>query len=232
MPTIIKPRTTRTALDAARDANDTAENLDAKAAAARAEAARIDAEGVDVIVDDPSQVDRIGREVDAQKRLAGAYSIKAADARVQRDDLIRQALLIESERLDKQADGAEKAAEQHQKKVDGLLAQLEELDGVSYQVAPLKNDGFGLSDSWPTTRAEELRGEVGRDHFRASVIRYVLEHGQVPEYASALDYAQPSEGFYVVSMNNAMLAQNREWFTAPMLAAHLAGTILEFTPEA
>lgn len=228
MPT--KTRTPADALADAREAQASANSYTAQADTARAEAARIDADAVDLIVNDPAQADRITREVSTQERLANAYTAKAGAERARADKLARDALALEAARLDRTADGAAKAADQHQARVDELLAQLEDLDGVSYQVAPVRTSGG--SEFYPTGKAEELAANVVRDRFRASVIRYVLEHGQVPEYASALDYAEPAGGLTTVTMNHAMIAQRREWFTAPMLAAYLAGTILEFTPEA
>lgn len=238
MPTIIKPRTTRTALDAARDAAERAATLETKAADARAEAARIDAEAVDVLVDDPAQAERIGREVDAQNRLANAYTVKAGTERAELDKFTREALLIESERLDKHADSLDKKAREHQDKVDELLAQLEDLDGVSYQVAPLEWEDRAAaqtasrSEVFPNTRAEVMRIEAIRDRFQAAVIRYVLEHGQTPETAAALDYQEPAQHAFHLTMNNNHINAHRDYFIHPLLAAYLAGAALSYTPEA
>ncbi len=229
MPTT-KTRTPADALTDAREAQASADELEARATAEDDTAARVEAESVDALVNDPAAADDIGRRIDNHRRLARAYRTKAAQHTQRRDQIARDALALEAARLDQAADTAAREAAAHQARVDELLAQLEDLDGVSYQVAPVRTSGG--SEFYPTGKAEELAANVVRDRFRASVIRYVLEHGQVPEYASALDYAEPAGGLTTVTMNHAMIAQRREWFTAPMLAAYLAGTILEFTPEA
>ncbi|WP_180537137.1 hypothetical protein [Micrococcus luteus] len=237
MPTLIKPRTTAAALAAARDAAERAATLETKAAEAHAEAARIDADAVDLLVDDPAQAERIGREVDAQNRLANAYTTKAGAERAEADKIIREALLIESERLDKHADTLDKKAKAHQAKVDELLTQLEDLDGVSYRVAPLERfpgetmRPAGEPETFANTRAEDMENDVIRTRFQASVIRYVLEHGATPERANALDYRDPNTSPFLVTLNNEYISQHRDYFIAPLLAAYLAGTILDYTPE-
>lgn len=226
MPTRTKTRTPADALADAREAQSSADALEAKAADARAEAARIDAEAVDILVNDPGQVDRIGREVDAQTRLASAYAAKAAAERARRDKLTGDALALEAERLDRDAQKAVKDAEAHQAKVDDLMAQLEDLDGVSYGVA-LVSDTIGAGTHYPPTRGTQMTEYVEAHHVQASMIRYYLEHGQVPEYSNGLDYLP--EGHPLAGR---MVVQHREMFIHPMLDAHRAGTILDHTPEA
>ena len=221
---------TRTPADAlmdAREAHATADALDAKADAARAAAARIAADNMDAIVEDPDEAVRVNQEVSTQELLANTYTAKAGAERARRDRLILDALALEAERLDQAAAQAEKAGAAHRAKVDELLAQLEELDGVSYGVAavPLPGAIDGRSH-YPATRGDALVEDVEGQRVQASMIRYVLEHGAVPECANGLDY-RPA-GHHLAGR---MVAQSPGLFIAPLLAAYRAGTILDYTPE-
>ncbi|MFF5022046.1 hypothetical protein [Micrococcus luteus] len=225
------PRTTtRTPADAltdAREANAAADALDAKADDARAAAARIAADNMDAIVEDPDEAVRVNQEVSTQELLANTYTAKAGAERARRDRLILDALALEAQRLDQAATQAEKASAAHRAKVDELLAQLEELDGVSYGVAavPLPGAIDGRSH-YPATRGDTLVEDVEDQRVKASMIRYVLEHGAVPEYSNGLDYLPAGH-----PLAGRMVAQSPGLFIAPMLAAHRAGTILDYTPE-
>lgn len=222
-----KTRTPADALTDAREANAAADALDAKADAARTEAARIEADNMDTIVENPDEAGRVTLEVSTQERLANAYTAKAAAERARRDSIILDALALEAERLDQAAAQAEKAGAAHRAKVDELLAQLEELDGVSYGVAavPLPGAIDGRSH-YPATRGDALVEDVEGQRVQASMIRYVLEHGAVPEFSNGLDYLPAGH-----PLAGKMVAQSPGLFIAPMLAAHRAGTILDYTPE-
>lgn len=227
MPTT-KTRTPADALADAREAQASANSYTVQADSARAEAARIDADAVDLIVSDPAQADRITREVSTQERLANAYTAKAGAERARADKLARDALALEAERLDKAAEKAVKDAAAHQERVDELLAQLEDLDGVSYGVAavPLAGAVDGRT-YYPSTRGEQMTEHVDGYRVRASTIRYFLAHNELPEQSTALDVIKESD-----PMAGRPIVQAREFFIPPLLAAYLAGTILEFTPEA
>lgn len=220
-------RTPADALTDAREANAAADALDAKADAARAAAARIEADNMDAIVENPDEAGRVTLEVSTQERLANAYTAKAAAERARRDSIILDALALEAERLDQAAAQAEKAGAAHRAKVDELLAQLEELDGVSYGVAavPLPGAIDGRSH-YPATRGDALVEDVEGQRVQASMIRYVLAHGAVPEFSNGLDYLPAGH-----PLAGKMVAQSPGLFIAPMLAAHRAGTILDYTPE-
>ena len=182
---------------------------------------------MDTIVENPDEAGRVTLEVSTQERLANAYTAKAAAERARRDSIILDALALEAERLDQAAAQAEKAGAAHRAKVDELLAQLEELDGVSYGVAavPLPGAIDGRSH-YPATRGDTLVEDVEGQRVQASVIRYVLAHGAVPEYSNGLDYLPAGH-----PLAGKMVAQSPGLFIAPMLAAHRAGTILDYTPE-
>lgn len=222
-----KTRTPADALADAREANTAADALEAKADAARTEAARIEADNMDAIVENPDEAGRVTLEVATQERLANAYTAKAAAERARRDRLILDALALEAQRLDQAAAQAEKAGAAHRAKVDELLAQLEELDGVSYGVAavPLPGAIDGRSH-YPATRGDALVEDVEAQRVQASMIRYVLEHGAVPEFSNGLDYLPAGH-----PLAGRMVAQSPGLFIAPMLAAYRAGTILDYNPE-
>lgn len=221
-----KTRTPAAILEDAREAQAAADDLETKAAAALDEARQIDADSVDLIVDDPAEAERITREVSTRERLANAYRVKARAERTRRDGLILDALTAETARLDLQAEKAEKAATAHQARVDELLAQLEDLDGVSYQVAPTRKDMAGNPIEWPETKGDDLRQDGRRLHYQAAVLRYYLEHKTIPETTLVLDWRDPDGAAHALNPSTA-----GPYFVAPMLAAHLAGAALSYTPE-
>ena len=212
-------------LDEARRAQASADDHQSKAQAALDEARQIDADAVDTIVNDPAQAERVTREVSTKERIAAAHTKKAQDEQGRRDGLIRDALAAEAVRLDTRAEKATRAAARHQDAVDELLSRLEELDGVSYQVAPVQ-DRHGAGSHYPETRGEEIVSEVEGNRVQASLIRYYLEHGNIPETAKGLDRVDN-----VSWWSGKYINQARDFFIAPMLAAQQADTILDYTPE-
>lgn len=137
------------------------------------------------------------------------------------------ALTAEAARLDREADRTDKAVETHRASVDELLAQLEDLDGVSYQVAPRRTDMAGNPSEWPETRGDDLAQDARRLHYQAAVLRYYLENGNIPESTNVLDWRDPDGAAYGLNPST-----SGPYFVAPMLAAHLAGSVLDYSPEA
>lgn len=77
-----------------------------------------------------------------------------------------------------------------------------------------------------------MAAEAVQTRFQASVIRYVLDHGGTPDTAADLDYQEPARSAFHITLNNNLINAGRDYFIPPLLAAYLAGAILDYTPEA
>lgn len=180
-------RTVATIVQAARTANDAANDHENNAAKVDAEVQRLEAEAVDLLVEDPSRADEVGRKIDAQTRLAGAYRAKARGKRAEVEDLKKDALYLEAAELDAEGERLDREHEKHEGKIAALIKQLEDLDGVPYIRKPEESPGYGegirILDN---STGDEIEGRAKGARLRATVNRFYLQFGEPPRHSTQI----------------------------------------------
>lgn len=174
----------RTSADAVKDAEGLetkAAELEAKAAEATATIERMEAESVDAIVDDPRQAEKIDAGITSQRRMAHAFTAKAAQYREKATTSYREALDLEAVELHREADKMDKQSAQHTAKVDGMLAQLKDLDGLEYGPSVrVKNVGGEWVDQVHSASVSaELRRNVESIRIKADNNLHYLATGRL-----------------------------------------------------
>lgn len=182
----IRKRSTDLVRDA-RKAHQDAAGFDRQADQVEAEVQRLEAESVDILINDPNQAGDVNRRIDAQDRLVRAYRTKANNKRADVEDLKRDALAREATELEKEGDRLARDAERHEARVDDLLAQLRELNGIKY----IRESDGDLRDGEDFRVVEKSVGdkiqeEAGQRQLQARVNRFYLTHGQPPTHSVQL----------------------------------------------
>lgn len=133
-----------------------------------------------VDVTDPSELDAVG---DAAVRAAGkvgAAQRAFATAERRLADARRSALVAEASDEDEQAVAAQKGLAGHRSKLDALLRQLRDLDGVDYE--PKLIWTFDNKSVEPPTNSTRMTWTVHVHRTRAAVLRYAVENGRAPSF--------------------------------------------------
>jgi hypothetical protein len=160
---------------------------------ATAQHAGLQATAGDALLDDPDAEERIDRELVRLQSQARTAATAVSTAQERLAGARRQVLQAEAEEEDAAGAAAEKELTKHQAKVDALLKQLEELDGVVYDPRTpdtVRWDG-GAPLVLPTQRSETLRRLLLHHRQRAAVLRFVHVHGTVPTVSHELDVRWP-----------------------------------------
>ncbi|PTU55372.1 hypothetical protein DBB34_14545 [Sphaerisporangium cinnabarinum] len=125
------------ALDNARKAVEKAAadvaRWDGKAFEATSQKAALESSAGDALLDDPTAEDRIGRDLDRLTSQIRTSNTAAETARRRLANARTAALLAEADDEDAAAKIAAKELEKHTARVNELVKQLEELDGVHYE---------------------------------------------------------------------------------------------------
>lgn len=170
-------------IESARQGVEKAEQLvadwESKAADARGRAAELDANSGSLVLADEAAADSISLEIHSLERKARAFDQAAGEARRKLSEAQRKVLEGEAKEEERLADVARKTLDDHNTKVDGLLAQLKEIDECDYTVAP-------MTESWArdlrltqNPKSYLLARELLRHEIRGSVIRFYLKTGKV-----------------------------------------------------
>lgn len=143
-----------------------------------AEEAAADAEAA--VVTDPSELDAVGDTAVRATARAAAARRGYAQAAVRLADARRRALLAEADDEEDAARRAQRAYDDHARKVATLREQLEALDGVAYWPPAERLEGNAVALVLRVSRSSALYAVVMLHETRAAVLRYTTEHGRVP----------------------------------------------------
>lgn len=149
---------------------------DAEASAAAAQEA---------VAETPDDLDRIGAAAALAHAKASAARRALVKAVVRLADARRGVLVAEADDEAEMAKSTRKAADAHTRKVNALLTQLQELDGVPYGPEH-HEEGRGLDSKYTGRRVEQvsrrvvLWSQVRLHDVRAAVLRYVAENDAMP----------------------------------------------------
>lgn len=180
------------ALKARDTANTEAQEWDAKAAAMRAEADQLDASANAAILEDETAAERITAQVLTLQRKANAFDQAARQARAKAHTAAREILAVEADELDKEAAKHRKSADKLEAEVTALREKLEELDDCKYTRLVEESNWDAVDGKYRTRiyhngKAAGIRQGVLQLTTQAQVIRYWLEHSQIPTGLKALN---------------------------------------------
>lgn len=224
-----KTRTPADVVAQARRADREARRLEALAADVNAKVQQMEAESVDALVNNPDAAGNIGAQIDAQARLGRAYREKAAHHRREVERFKLEALAVDAAALLADAETLEADADKHAAKVDALLSQLEDLDGVAYEVAPSSYDVVGEPSGWGVPGAERMRQE-------ARVLRrqgaHSLHYSSTGDTAETLQELRTSAGDdWLPPLSSGMSVMEGQRLTgddvSPLLSDVISGAWLE-----
>lgn len=222
---------TRTAADVvaqAREADQEARRLEALAAEVHAKVQKMEAESVDALVSNPDAAADIGAQIDAQARLERAYREKAAHHRREVDRFKLEALAVDAAERLADAEKLEADADKHAAKVEALLSQLEDLDGVAYEVAPSEYGVDGRATSWGTPKAAVMQDDAHALRVLAAHSLYYSRQGETADTVHQLretvgeDWLPRNADPFTLT-NPQLYPENR----SELLASVVAGTWLE-----
>lgn len=177
------------ALASAREAHARALELEEQAAAARTKGQQIDADSVDLIVENPAKAEDVTRQVETQERLARAYATKAAAEHTRAKEHALDALYREAAALDKEAEKRDKDAAKLAQQIAEAHKALEELADAPYVVGPTRTREDGTPTEWAVPADEQLLHDAVRLRRQAAQNRYYVEHGEPATTKHQLDVA-------------------------------------------
>lgn len=163
----------------------------AKASAAREEAEQVDRESGAQILENPNAAEKITTKVLTLERQARAYDSAATEAKAQVRAAWRNAVEAEAKELEKSVVTMRRDAEKHRGKVDALLSQLKDLDGVDYVPhlghAAYEERGtyYSADDSPRETKSQDLEARAAGAESQAALVRHVLATGDVNSFPGA-----------------------------------------------
>jgi len=178
-----------------RDACKTeAERWDRKAHTMRTEADQLEATAIDSILADESAAELITLKVNTLQRKAQAFDKAAQQARVKAYMAAREVLRVEADELDKESAKQDKAADKHELEVAKAKAVLESLDECQYTRLVEESDWDAVDGKYRTRtyhhgKAAGIKQSAKLLTTQAQVIRYWLEHGQLPNSLKDLNEA-------------------------------------------
>lgn len=155
----------------------------------------------DALLDDPEAEERTGSELERLgiRVRSGLVAVETAEARLEaarRDVLEAEAAVEEGA-----AAAALKDHAKHESKVDALLRQLEELDGVSYEAVTIDsayelrgNAGSVGPGEWAVRRLDAVHAASVEHSIRAAVLHFVAERGVLPVFTHDLPTRGPGWG--------------------------------------
>ena len=163
------------------------EKWQTKADTARAEAEQLDRDAGAAILDDPGAAERLTMKIAAKEREARAYFNAAAEARERVTGVYRKHLEAEQRELAKVARETDAAVERHEKKLDTLLDQLRELEGVEYEPGEGTTAGTVMMMGRPVEAthlptSKQLENEAVEAAVRLHLVEMYLEHNRLPTF--------------------------------------------------
>ncbi len=181
------------ALASAREAHARALELEEQAAAARAKGQQIDADSVDLIVENPAKAEDVSRQVETQERLARAYATKAAAEHTRAKEHALDALYREAAALDKEAEKLDREADDLEARIDKALADLKDLSNIDY-VDPFESGNVEPYKEYPARADVDRRARAEELRRRAEQNRYYVKFGTAAVEKSQLNPAHASHG--------------------------------------
>jgi len=150
-------------------------------------------------VTDPSQLDSVGDAAVRARGKVGAAQRALDTAETRRSVARRAVLLAEAADEDDEAARVERDVRAHESKVQNLLDQLRDLDGVPYDAVTAESTysdrrrfgGSGDGQVFQARRLDLLVASARQHRVRAAVLRSTAATGGVPTFNHEVDYTFP-----------------------------------------
>lgn len=148
----------------------------------------------------PADPDELDQYADTYSRAAGKIRAAeqgrkvAASAEVAALEEVVRAGLADAQAGVK---AAQKAHDDHRRKLDALLAKVTDLDGADYRAVTIDDvhPGVGTSFTVKNSRAGTLKREVGKCEAEVEMLTYALEQGEAQPASMFGEYRAPVPGY-------------------------------------